>query len=78
MSCITLVMQPTMATTRLVRPICSVGPIVEPTLTMVERPQLNMSWVVVTGENGRRQLRMAGLRIKGIEVSVRRRGPARH
>jgi len=58
MSCITLIMQPTMATTRLVRPICSVDSVVETTLTMAERGRLNMSWVVVTGELGRRELRM--------------------
>lgn len=58
MSCITLVMQPTMATTRLVRPICCVDSVAEPALTIVERPQLNMSWIVVTDENGNRQLRI--------------------
>jgi len=58
MSCMILIMQPTMATTRLVRPICCADSVLEPTLTMAERPRLNMSWVVVTGENGERQLRM--------------------
>ena len=58
MSCITLVMQSTMATTQLVRPVCCVDSVVESAATMVERPQLNMNWVVVTGEDGQRQLRM--------------------
>lgn len=58
MSCITLVMQPTMATTRLARPICCVDSEVESMPTIGEHPQLHMSWVVVTGEDGRRQLRM--------------------
>jgi hypothetical protein len=58
MSCITLVMQSTMATTQLKRPVCCVDSVVESTATMVERPQLNMSWVAVTGEDGQRQLRM--------------------
>jgi hypothetical protein len=51
-------MQPTMATTRLVRPICCADSETESMLTMAERPPLHMSWVVVTDENGKRRLRM--------------------
>jgi hypothetical protein len=58
MSCMTIVMQPTMATTRLALSLCFVDSAAENTEWIVERPQLSMSWVVVTDENGKRQLRM--------------------
>jgi hypothetical protein len=58
MSCMTIIMQPAMATTRFVRPACIVDSAAETTEWTVERPRLNMSWIVVTDENGKRQLRI--------------------
>ena len=60
MSCMTLFMQPAaMATTRLVDAVRREESIFWPAEYLTERNQpLTMSWVVVTGENGERQLRM--------------------
>jgi len=59
MACITIFAQPTaMATTQVVRRICFENSPTELTERIVERPQLSMNWVVVTDENGKRQLRM--------------------
>lgn len=58
MSCMIIVMQPTMATTQLARTVCFADSSAEPTEQIVERPQLSMSWIVATDENGKPQLRM--------------------
>jgi hypothetical protein len=55
----TIFAQPTaMATTQLARRICFENSTAEFAERTVERPQLSMNWVVVTDENGKRQLRM--------------------
>jgi len=60
MSCITLfARQAAMATTQLVRAVSSENVNFWNAQRIPERKQpLSMSWVVVTDENGRRQLRM--------------------
>lgn len=60
MSCVTLVLQSAaMATTQLFETTHYQTPASEQMGLITERKQpLKMSWVVVTGENGRRQLRM--------------------
>jgi hypothetical protein len=59
MSCMTLLAQPAMTTSQLARSICFENSITELTEMIVERNlPLKMSWVVVTDEHGRRQLRM--------------------
>jgi len=58
-ACMTIFAQPTaMATTQLARRICFQDSPAELIEQIVERPQLSMNWVVVTEENGKRQLRM--------------------
>jgi hypothetical protein len=60
MSCMTLFLHPAaMATTQLVECARYNVPTAEPVVQMAERKQaLRMSWVVVTGNGGKRQLRM--------------------
>ena len=58
-ACMSIFAQPTaMATTQLARRICFEDSPAKPIEQIVERPQLSMNWVVVTDENGKRQLRM--------------------
>jgi hypothetical protein len=60
MSCMTLFALPTMATTQLTKATCRETSEVLPVSFVSERKQpLSMSWVVVTDENGKRQLRMS-------------------
>ena len=59
MACITLFAQPmAMATTELARTTQREDAFTWQTETRVERTSLRMSWVVVTDDNGNRQLRM--------------------
>lgn len=60
MSCLSLFAFPTMMTTQLARTACHETPEALPVSFAPERKQaLSMSWVVVTDENGNRQLRMS-------------------
>jgi len=55
----TLLLQPAaVATTQLAHSICIENSPAELTERIAERTRLSMSWVVVTGEDGKRQLRM--------------------
>jgi hypothetical protein len=59
MSCMTLIAQPiAMATTQLVSVIRNEGAASRQLEPKAERTPLRMSWVVVTDEQGKRQLRM--------------------
>jgi hypothetical protein len=57
MACMTLFAQP-MATTQLVRVAQYEDLSVQQTETNVDHSALRMSWVVVTGNNGKRELQM--------------------
>lgn len=59
MTCMTLFAQPmAMATTQLARAIHNEDVYTWPVEAKAERKPLRMSWVVVTDERGKRQLRM--------------------
>jgi len=65
MSCMTLFEKPmAMATTRLVRVHHEDAPLWQVEREAEHKP-LRMSWVVVTDENGKRQLRMHWVAIEG-------------
>ncbi|MBV8051527.1 MAG: hypothetical protein JOZ80_10085 [Acidobacteriaceae bacterium] len=59
MSCMILFAQPTMATTQFSQAACEeITELCPVTLKSERKLPLSMSWVVVTDENGNRQLRM--------------------
>jgi hypothetical protein len=59
MACITLFALPlAMATTQLARAIHHEDALTSPWISNVERKSLSMSWVVVTDNNGNRQLQI--------------------
>jgi hypothetical protein len=66
MSCMTLFAQPmAMATTQLVSAIHYEDATLRQVEPKAEHKPLRMSWVVVTDENGKRQLRMRWVAVEG-------------